>query len=266
MQKYGLIGDPISHSKSPAIQNAALQACQINGEYRLLNTPGEELAQIVARLRADNVQGFNVTTPFKQAIIPFLAGLDSSAAQIQAANTVKNIAGKWIGYSTDGAGFWASVTVTPGMKVALLGAGGAAKAIISTRPANVELMVFNHLSPQFIDHQTELKQLFGIELQPLSVITTMLGELDMLINATSVGLTDNLSILTQAEVAQLPAKAVIVDLIYRTEATLLMTYARQTGHQVIGGLPMLVYQGALSFEIWHLQTAPLASMTAALGD
>ncbi|CAH0417952.1 shikimate dehydrogenase [Periweissella ghanensis] len=266
MQKYGLIGDPISHSKSPAIQNAALQACQIKGEYRLLNTPGEELAQIVARLRADNVQGFNVTTPFKQAIIPFLAGLDQSAAQIQAVNTVKNVAGKWIGYSTDGAGFWQSITVTPGMQVALLGAGGAVKAIISARPANVELVVFNHVSPHFTQHKVELQQLFGIELQPLPALTPKLGALDMLINATSVGLTDDLSILTQAEVAQLPAKAVVVDLIYRTQETLLMTYARQTGHQVIGGLPMLVNQGALSFEIWQQQVTPIASMTAALAD
>lgn len=265
MQKYGLIGDPIAHSKSPQIQNAALQACQINGQYTLLNTPGEAISTIVERLRADNIAGFNVTTPFKQAIIPFVDTLDVSAAQIEAVNTVKNINGQWVGYSTDGAGFWQSIPGdTTGLNIALIGAGGAAKAIISACPSAVNLTVFNQLSPRFTSHQVELQRLFACELQPLTALEPVLPTIDILINATSVGLTDDQSILTLAEVGQLPPHALVIDLIYRQAQTTLMQAAVQTGHRVMGGLPMLSHQGALSFTIWHDQPAPLTVMVAAL--
>lgn len=265
MDKYGLIGDPINHSKSPQMQTAALKQAGISATYTLLNEPGEELAQIITRLRTNNVAGFNVTTPFKQAIIPLLDELDASAATIQAVNTVKNVAGKLIGYSTDGAGFWDSLPQIPvGSKVAVIGAGGAAKAIIGAAPANVDVCVFNRESASFGEHQASLQALFKLELQPLTTLLAQLAEIDILINATSVGLHDNVSVLTLADFTGLKPSALVIDLVYKHGQTQFLTYASATQHATMGGLPMLVMQGALSFTIWQQQAADITAMQAAL--
>lgn len=265
MLKYGLIGDPIDHSKSPQMQTAALKAAGINGEYRLLNQSGEALATIVARLRAENVAGFNVTTPFKQAIIPYLDGIDVVAETIAAVNTVVNVDGRWIGYSTDGPGFWQSLpTTTRKQKVALIGAGGAAKSLISACPANVELTVYNRESVNFNVYATQLKAIADLELQPLSQLTTDIANFDIVINATSVGLHDNVSVLAEAMLALLPTTALVVDLVYKHEQTAFLAAAVATGHATLGGLPMLVMQGALSFTLWHQQPANIEKMQQSL--
>lgn len=265
MDKYGLIGDPIDHSKSPQMQTAALKQASILATYTLLNESGEELAQIITRLRTNHVAGFNVTTPFKQAIIPFLDELDASAATIQAVNTVKNVAGKLIGYSTDGTGFWASLPkLAPGSRVAIIGAGGAAKALIGAAPANIDLRVFNRESASFSEHQASLRELFKLELQPLTVLLAQLAEVDVLINATSVGLHNNVSVLSQTDFTNLKASALVVDLVYKHGQTQFLAYASATQHATMGGLPMLVMQGALSFAIWHQQMADIRIMQAAL--
>lgn len=267
MDKYGLIGDPIGHSKSPQMQTAALKSANIAATYTLLNEPGEMLADIITRLRASNVAGFNVTTPFKQAIIPFLDELDVSAANIQAVNTVKNVAGKLIGYSTDGIGFWQSLPLLkPGTNVALIGAGGAAKSLIDAAPVGVNLRIFNRESPEFNVHYADLKELFNIELQPLASLHNQLAEIDILINATSVGLRDNVSILPLNEFEILNREALVIDLVYKHQQTQFLTFAKSTNHQTLGGLPMLVGQGAASFEIWHQQVANTKVMQASLID
>lgn len=261
MDKYGLIGDPITHSKSPRMQTAAIKSAKLNATYQLLNDHGEKLSAIMERLRKSNVAGFNVTTPFKQTIIPFLDELDVTVAKIQAVNTVKNVDGKLIGYSTDGSGFWQSMPeIEKPINVVIIGAGGAAKAIIGAAPLTVNIQVFNRESPAFDEHKAQLAALFGLELQPLSQLLTQLESVDLLINATSVGLHDNVSVLSEADFELLKANALVIDLVYRHAQTSFLEYARKTEHQTMSGLPMLVMQGAHSFKIWHNKIADIKSM------
>lgn len=265
MLKYGLIGDPINHSKSPAMQTAALKKANIDGQYTLLNQSGESLLTIVNRLKKSDIQGFNITTPFKNAILPYLDEIDSSAELIQAANTVKVINGRWYGFSTDGLGFWQSlpVDIQP-KKVAIIGAGGAAKSIIAATPTGISLQVFNQASPRFNEHKNEIKSLFGIALEELDNIFEQLAQFDVIINATSVGLHDNVSVLRRNVFDNIPLKTLLIDLVYKHHETAFMRYGIDSGHRVIGGLPMLVMQGAISFEIWHQMKADITVMTTAL--
>lgn len=260
---YGLLGNPALHSKSPVIQNAAMRATGQSGYYLPFEVAPSDLEKAVSGLRALQVGGFNVTMPFKQAIIPFLDGIDPMAEKLQAVNTVKNENGRLVGYSTDGAGFWTSLLHHP-KQVILIGTGGAARAILAAVPADVTLQIFNRESSRFEQHAQVIKRLSGLDLQPLSTIQGAMQTADLVINATNVGMQGDDTLLTTADFRLMPSGGQVVDIIYRQSKTPFLREAEAANCMITNGLDMLIGQGALSFEIWFGQKAPFDIMKQAI--
>lgn len=257
---YGLIGYPALHSKSPRMQNAAMENLHIDAMYKAYEFAPKNMDEEIQKLKLRNIQGFNVTMPYKQAIINYLDEVDPIAKKLQSVNTVKKINGKWVGTSTDGAGFWHTIKNNP-RKVVLIGTGGAARAIIASKPNDIDLQVFNRNSKRFEHHSKQMKELFDINLQKLSDIDHALKDSDLIINATNAGMRDNESVLSEQDFSQAKKSAHVVDIIYRDIPTKFMENARLAGLTAENGLNMLIAQGVLSFQIWFGQTAPEELMT-----
>jgi shikimate 5-dehydrogenase len=257
---YGLIGYPALHSKSPKMQNAAMKNLKINAVYKAFEFAPTQMNEQLKKLRSSNIQGFNVTMPYKKAIIDYLDDVDPIAKKLQSVNTVKKINGKWIGTSTDGAGFWHTIKNNP-KKVILIGTGGAARAIIASKPENVELIVFNRRSQRFMAHLKQIKELFDLDLQSLNDIDSFLKDADLIINATNAGMRDEQSVLSKDDFLLVKKTAHVVDIIYRDRPTRFINNARLAGLSAENGLNMLIAQGVLSFQFWFGQTAPENLMT-----
>ncbi|WP_300558156.1 shikimate dehydrogenase [Companilactobacillus sp.] len=257
---YGLIGYPAMHSKSPRMQNAAMQDLQLDAMYQAFEFAPTKMNEEIQKLKLRNIHGFNVTMPYKKAIIDYLDEVDPVAKKLQSVNTVKKINDKWVGTSTDGPGFWHTIKNDP-QKVVLIGTGGAARAIISSKPNGIKLSVFNRNSRRFPEHQQQMKDLFGIELQKLSEIDKDLQDADLIINATNAGMRDNESVLTEQDFLQAKSTAHVVDIIYRDFPTKFMENARSAGLTAENGENMLIAQGVLSFQFWFGQNAPEELMT-----
>ncbi|WP_125565544.1 shikimate dehydrogenase [Companilactobacillus insicii] len=257
-QLYGLIGFPAMHSKSPRMHNTAMKKLNINAKYQAFEFPTELLDSKVEQLKNLNIQGFNVTMPFKKKIIKYLDDLDDTAKKLQSVNTVENVNGKWIGHSTDGEGFWKTIKSDP-KTVALIGSGGAAKSILLSKPDNVTVHIFNHKSIRFSQHSEEIKKIMNIELENLSDIESILPKTDLVINATNVGMQDEHSVLSKLDF-ELMNGGSAVDIIYRDRPTEFLKLAQEAGLKTKNGLDMLVSQGALSFEVWFQRKAPIELM------
>jgi shikimate dehydrogenase len=263
-----LIGDPVEHTMSPVMQNTAYKKLGLDYVYIPFRVKPKQLAQAVEGLRALNVRGFNVTIPHKVAIIPFLDGLDPLAEKIGAVNTVVNNDGELRGFNTDAEGFLRALLehgIKPeGKKVIVLGAGGASRAItyiLAEKGAHLTILNrqqeldwaenIAHLIRE--DHRQEVKVL------ELGHLTEALADADLLVNATSVGMSP------AVEDSPVPAELldkvpVVFDIVYNPIITRLLREAVAAGAKTIGGLDMLAWQGALAFEMWTGQTAPIDLM------
>ncbi len=266
----GLIGDPIEHTMSPVMHNAAFKKLGLDYLYVPFRVSKEELSKAVKGIRALNIRGLNVTLPHKVAIIPMLDGLDPLAEKIGAVNTVMNNDGDLRGYNTDASGFLQALLergVEPGGKNAIiLGAGGASRAIayiLAERDAHLtilnrqlELDWAEELARR-ISHDFK-KEVRALELN-FENLTTALAGADMLINATSVGMSPG-SQETPVPARLLKSKLIVFDIVYNPVRTRLLKEAEAAGARTIGGIDMLAWQGALSFEKWTGQPAPLDLM------
>lgn len=256
MTIYGLIAHPAGHSQSPAMQNKMISKYGIDAYYHMFDVQPDNLASTISGLKLLNVGGFNVSTPFKSDIIAYLDELTPLAQRLQAVNTVKNLNGRLIGTNTDGDGFWQSINPNqPHENVVILGTGGAARAVIATaKQYGVRhLTAFNRPHVGWSQRETAIAYLSqGIgELADLSdnrALTDALGKADLLINATTVGMNDARTLLTDHQVGLLPQHAMVVDMIYRNQQTSLLKSASKNQLLTQNGLSMLVGQGALSFE------------------
>ncbi|GMA68840.1 shikimate dehydrogenase (NADP(+)) [Leuconostoc litchii] len=263
MTLYGLIAHPAGHSRSPLMQNKMIDKYNIDAHYHAFDVLPEQLEHAVKGLRALHVGGFNVSTPFKNNIIKYLDEISPIAEQLQAVNTVKNVQGRLIGTNTDGDGFWQSINSRqPKETVVIFGTGGAARAVIATaKQYGVrKLIVFNRVHSDWWARQQEISRLTngGGYLEDLAnnhELTEALKQADMLINATTVGMNDSRTLLTDYQVSLLPQHALVVDMIYRNQQTTMLKSANQRGLLTLNGLPMLVNQGALSFEYWFNKLA-----------
>jgi len=265
-----LIGDPIEHTMSPAMHNAAYQKLGLDFIYLPFRVKSEQLPQAVAGFRALSVRGFNVTIPHKVAVIPLLDSLDPLAEKIGAVNTVVNDNGKLKGYNTDAEGLLHALTASgfkPKAKSAVvLGAGGASRAISYILvKEGVNLTILNRA--QELDWANDIARLIrkelGKEVKVLDLVD-LAGALtgaDLLVNATSVGMSpsDNVSPVP----ANLLTKAPLVfDIVYNPIKTKLLEDAAVVGAKTIGGVDMLAWQGALAFEKWTGEKAPIDLMRA----
>jgi shikimate dehydrogenase len=278
MQRVGLIGDPVAHSRSPGMQNAAFDALDIDARYELWPTPAADLAKRITLLRSPDVLGANVTIPHKLAVMSLLDEITPSAQAVGAVNTIINRAGRLIGHNTDADGLadalraigWDTLE-----QALVLGAGGAARAavvalhqlevrticVLARDPAAAERMV----SP-LAQQMSAAALLWGdLHATDLSMWRRMLVGTDLIINATSLGMSpaDPLP-LNDAVLDLVHAGTLIMDLITRDTPLLVAARARQL--PVLNGLPMLLHQGALAFTLWTGQPAPLDAMRAALQE
>ena len=258
-----LFGYPVEHTLSPVMQNAAFDHLGLNCCYLPFSVPPDSLKQAVESIRALGLLGANLTIPHKEAVIPFLDHLDEEAAIIKAVNTIVNHEGKLTGYNTDGKGFMRSLDenlVSPvGKQVLIIGAGGSARAIsyYLGREAG-GLCLYNRSRDKAKTLATYLLSQGGA----VRVIQSLrdLKEFDIIINATSLGLktSDPLPF----DTAFLSPSQVVCDLIYHK--TELCLKAEAKGCKTIGGAGMLLWQGALAFELWTGAVPPIEIMRSAL--
>ena len=266
----GVIGDPIEHTMSPVMHNAAFNQLGLDYLYIAFRVRKEELGKAIEGMRALNIIGLNVTIPHKVTIIPFLDELDPLADRIGAVNTVVNSDGVLQGYNTDATGFLQALLdrgVKPkGKNVVILGAGGASRAIsfiLADRGAN--LVILNRLleldwAEKLAYEITEAfkKEVKALELNEENLATVLEGA-DILVNATSVGMSPDTDE-TPVPAKLLKPSLVVFDVVYNPTQTRLMREAEAAGAKTIGGLDMLVWQGALAFEKWTGQKPPVDLM------
>jgi shikimate dehydrogenase len=241
--RLGLVGNPVAHSLSPRMHSAALGAAGLAGEYVLLPTQPEELAGRMEQVR-QQLRGVNVTVPYKEAVMQYLDQVSPEAKAIGAVNTVVNDAGKLVGHNTDAKGFLAGLaeTAMPRQKVLVLGAGGGARAVVyALIQAGSSVWVYNR-TPEKAHQLTQ--ELGGAVLETLEACLEAAKTCDLLVNTTSVGLKDP----TSTPISQVYSP--VVDIIYNPPTTKLMQLAQEAGFATQNGLPMLVWQGALAFELW----------------
>jgi shikimate dehydrogenase len=267
----GVIGDPIEHTLSPIMHNAAFNALKLDYSFIAFKVKPAELENAANGMRALNIRGLNVTMPHKSAILKFLDRVDLSAQIINSVNTVLNKESKLFGFNTDGVGALKALrengVEVKGRKVLLLGAGGAARAIAySMAKETDELAVLNRTLKPAQDLAKLLeklanKKIFAGSLSPKE-IQQNLQDSDILINATSIGMKPKAEESVVAPKLLRPNLAVM-DIVYNPIETKLVKEAQAAGAKVVSGVEMLIYQGAASFEIWTGKPAPVEVMRQA---
>ena len=260
-----VVANPIKHSISPFIHNSAFEATGINGVYLAWEVEMGDLAETLANIRRYQMFGINLSMPYKEEVIPYLDELSDEVRLIGAVNTVVNQNGNLIGYNTDGKGFFKSLPSfkISGKKMVLLGAGGAAKAIltqaildgVSQLSVFVRSISMEKTKPYLETLQSETG--FRVDLYALeehSVLQEKIADSDLLVNATSVGMDGKSS--PVPENLLLPENLLVADIIYQPFETPFLKWARSQGNQSINGLGMLLYQAAEAFELWTGKEMP----------
>lgn len=268
-----IIGDPIWHSLSPIMQNAAFAAGHLDYVYVPFAVPPENLGRAVVGLKALGVCGFNVTIPHKTAIIPFLDRLDESAEAAGAVNTVQLSGNSLVGYNTDGDGLvdslLADLEFSPGEKQILVaGAGGAARGAIASlcRAGAKRILIYNRSIENALAVMQEMNIRYPktcIEIvRQERVSSENLGATCLLLNTTSLGM--NGERIEGINLSGLPADAKVYDMGYSRAGTALVKDAAAIGLRAVNGLGMLVAQGERAFEIWTGQRPPEGVMRHSL--
>lgn len=269
---YAVIGDPIVHSISPVIQNAAFGILGINSVYFALRVESSMLSHTIDVFKEVNILGFNVTIPHKVAIMKYLDELDCTASTIGAVNTVVNHDGKLIGYNTDGSGALLALRKAgfnpSGKRLLLLGAGGAARAIAFSLSETAEkITILNRTVSKAKSLANDVRRATGASVTYGEFIpSTLIEEVpyaDLLVNATSIGMNPKLDE-TPVDAKLLRPNMVVFDIVYNPPETRFLKEAKEVGAKSINGLMMLVYQGAQAFQIWTGMRAPILVMTKAL--
>jgi shikimate dehydrogenase len=268
----GLIGDPIEHSLSPEMHNAAFRHLKLNFVYVAFRVKKDALENAVRGIRGLQIHGLNVTMPHKTVIIKYLDEIDPTAMAVKSVNTILNIDGRLKGFNTDGIGALKALenngAELKGKKILLLGAGGAAKSIAFHLVQEAEeIKILNRNGEKakelayFLQNKFGRKSL-GAALLP-GILKEWLKEADILINATSVGMYPSID-QTLVKHEWLRPELTVMDIVYSPIETRLIKEAKAVGAKVIYGTEMLVYQGAASFEIWFGRPAPVEVMKKAV--
>lgn len=269
----GVIGDPVGHSLSPAMHNAALAVTGLDYVYVAFHVVPDLLEAAIQGMRALRLSGLNVTVPHKQAVIGLLDEVTDEARSIGAVNTIQQVDGLLRGHNTDGFGVLQALRREGGLErlpgcVALLGAGGAARAILHAllHQQEVERVVLlNRTVARAESLAAALDHRNAVTVAPLDAgNTAMIRSAGLLINATSVGMHPHADQSPLADGRGLHDRMVVMDTVYNPSRTLLMQQARCAGARAVNGLGMLVYQGARSFQIWTGTWPPVDVMLQAV--
>ncbi len=265
---YGVLGWPVAHSRSPAMQNAAFAASGVDATYLRFPVAPDALGDAIRGLRALGVAGANVTVPHKTAVLAHLDALDESARAVGAANTLTLDADGTIrGANTDVGGLVRALgeagAVLAGAQAVVLGAGGAARAaVVGLRAAGARVTV--------VARRVREGERLGaptLDLADRAGLEEALGGADLVVQATSATMQGDAP--AQALVDALPLAvlrpgALVAEVVYAPRDTALLRAARAHGAQTLDGLAMLLHQGVLAFELWTGLPAPVAAMRAAL--
>lgn len=283
IQRAGLIGHPVAHSRSPILQQAAFDALSIPARYELWDTLPGDLSARVAALREPDILGANVTIPHKVAILELLDAVRSAEARLTGAvNTIvcerTGGAATLAGYNTDVSALRRLFTewgaVARGSRTLILGAGGAARSAVAAallEGAEPWVAARRRVAAQaLLDEMTQRIESSAttraLDLADEPALVAALRETALLVNATPLGTLDaSPSPLAPALLDALPAGAFVFDMVYQPPASALVRAASARGLRASGGLPMLLYQGAEAFTLWTGLPAPLDVMRAALG-
>ena len=268
---YGIFGYPVKHSKSPLFQNVAFSFYKMNAVYVPFEVKPEDLHKAIESLRVLNIKGINITIPHKEEAVKYLNELSEEVRYIGAANTVKNIDGYLIGYNTDAYGFITGLKKLESnlkdKKILIIGAGGASRAVIYSliREGVPEIIIANRSlerSKKIVEDFKNLNRFIDetVSLIKLRDIESYLNYIDIVVNTTPIGLKDKDPWLFDYN--KLENKHIVVDIVYKK--TPLIQHAIKKNCKWQDGYPMLLYQGAKSFEIWTGKSAPIEEMKAAL--
>jgi shikimate dehydrogenase len=270
----GLIGNPVEHSSSPILHNTAFQHLGLDFIYLVFTVTKESLADALSGMRSLGIKGLNVTMPHKVDVIRYLDELDETARSIGSVNTILNQKGKLIGYTSDGIGALKALKYhgadPSGKKVVVLGAGGASRSVSFTLAQEAgELVILNRtlmkaqkLVDDLSSHQGRRPKVRADKLNSKNV-SKELKDADILVNATSVGMRPQES-LSPIDPSLLRSDLVVFDMVYEPLETKLLAEAKRKGATTMDGLSMLVFQGAVSFEIWTGVKAPIEVMMNAV--
>jgi shikimate dehydrogenase len=279
--RLGVFGDPVEHSLSPQIQNAALKHCKIDMQYARFHILPDELREAVDLIHKLEFIGVNLTIPHKIAALGLVDAADDTIKRVGAVNVIKVEGGKWQGFNTDGRGFARAIREEfsvdlRDLRVMILGAGGAARAIaLQCAKENSErLVIANRSLDKAQKLAEELRDFFAgpkvlgpvarLQAIPLEepALRFQIGNVDLIVNATSLGL-------NRGDASPIPARLLqphlmVYDTIYSAERTPFVSAAIEAGARATNGLSMLLHQGALAFEIWFQREAPIEVMKRAL--
>ena len=268
-----LIGHPVAHSLSGAMQQAAFDALGIDARYELWDRPPIGLADAIADIRTDDFLGANITIPHKERVVPLIDRLTEEAHATGAVNTLTREGKRLIGHNTDVAGFKVALDTLVGRQkmprsAVILGAGGGARAIVYglIREGFQRVIVFNrhlHRAEALVKHFGRSAAHMELRAMPWheSIIESELAKAKLLVNATSIGLMPDETPIAPEILAP---DLFVLDLIYNR--TRLLRDAEAAGSTVADGELMLLHQGAAAFELWTGQTAPLDLMATALAE
>jgi shikimate dehydrogenase len=268
-----LIGHPVAHSLSGAMQQAAFDELGVDARYELWDKPPIDLADAVAELRTDDFLGANVTIPHKERVVPMVDRLTEEATATGAVNTITREGKRLVGHNTDVAGFDVALDKLVGRQkmpkqAVILGAGGGARAVVYglIREGFQRIIVFNrhlHRAEGMVKHFSRTAAHMELRAMPWheAIIESESAKAKVLINATSIGLTSDISPLP-AEV--LSNELLVLDLIYAK--TRLLRDAHAAGATTLDGELMLLHQGAAAFTLWTGQPAPLELMQSKLAE
>jgi len=270
----GLFGWPVTHSISPQMHNAAFVARQMNWRYLAFAVPPERVQEAVAALPALGLRGVNVTVPHKQAVMPHLQHWTPAAEAIGAVNTIiAETDGQLTGDNTDGAGFIADLqahSVEPeGKRALVIGAGGSSRAVVyGLAEAGVEsVRILNRTVAKAVDLAATMQSYFPeISISSAAFpddVTSSSQDADLIVNCTSLGMEPRIEGLPWEENVEFREDQIVYDLVYNPAMTRLLQLASTDGAAAIGGLGMLVYQGAIAWEKWTGETAPVDVMQQA---
>jgi shikimate dehydrogenase len=273
-KNLGVIGWPIVHSLSPAMQEAAIRAAGVDYAYIAMPVRPEELPKAVEGLRSLGFRGFNVTIPHKTAVIDCIDEIDEDARRIGAVNTVVNENGKLLGRNTDVLGFLQGLArcgvAIRNHNAVILGAGGAARAVVwgLIREKAAKITVGVRDAEKAKAALADFSQLADIEVCSWSEgrFETALGEADILVNTTPLGMTPKIDEAPPVDWNHVRPEAFVYDIIYTPERTRFLREAEARGHRVLNGASMLVGQGAEAFTMWTGIRPDEAVMEKALMD
>ena len=264
----GLFASPSAHSVSPIIHNNAFEKLGLNYAYLSFEVGKDNLKDAVQSIKTLNMRGVNLSMPNKKEVIQYLDEISETAELSQSVNTIVNDNGVLKGYSTDGKGFFKSLEeekiFIKDKNITILGTGGASIAIISQAVFEGIKNIFVFKRDKNWEEQKKIldnianKTNCNIELNSLedkNILKKKIEESDLLINATSVGMKEDISLIEDKNFFR--KDLIVCDIIYNPAKTKLLQIAEKEGCKIINGIGMLLYQGALSFELWTNKKMPV---------